>query len=68
MIGSQQFVARIAGALATAADRLCDRLAQTVPPDVTVGATDNGVALHGVALAERALGDPRLRDFAGLLR
>ncbi len=68
MIAAQDFAMRIAQAMAAVRDRLQLRVAAEVPPDVTVVATDDGIALQGVALGRRALTDPRLRDFAGLLR
>lgn len=68
MIAPQDFPTRIEQAMAAVRDRLRARIAAEVPPDVAVVATDGGVALQGVALAERALFDARLRDFAGLVR
>ncbi len=58
----------LAAALAGAEARIAAAIALEVPGDVTVALDENGIALTGRDLSIRSLTDPRLRDFAGLVR
>lgn len=58
----------IEAGLARAAARAAARIARGVPADVAVTADGDRIRIAGRRLAVRALTDPRLRDFAGLVR
>ncbi|WP_419826078.1 hypothetical protein [Sphingomonas sp.] len=57
-----------ATALARSAARSAAAIAAEVPRDVTVTWSDGVVRLTGARLSLRALTDPRLRDFAAIVR
>jgi hypothetical protein len=58
----------LAAALAGAQARVAAALAADLPDDVRLAQDGQGLHLTGHALSTRALTDPRLRDFAGLVR
>ena len=58
----------IGAALAAARARAAQAIAAEVPADVSVSLVEGGIAITGRALSVRAATDPRLRDFAGLVR
>lgn len=62
------FAAPLAAALDRVRTRAAVTIAAEVPVDVSVSLTGSGIAVTGRTLSIRALTDPRLRDFAGLLR
>jgi hypothetical protein len=54
--------------LADAASRAARAIAVQTPADVRVTWSDGAIRLTGRALSARALLDPRLRDFAAIVR
>lgn len=58
----------LGAALAEARARAASAIAADLPDDVALALDGDGMAITGRALSPRAATDPRLRDFAAIVR